>query len=156
MTLASQAIEKNVLIDTMVALELPATTFPFREYTLLEGTTDQYKIFWEHVPANVKLPYIVVQHIQGGRMQGTATSQSYSDTIWKIVANTANMAQAEAAANLISLLRNVCPDVSRYTDVTPVTTIQETMPVFDRYLVQNVPQFLVGGLYRLRLNLGAN
>lgn len=154
--IASQVIEKNVLIDTLLAIEEPAATFPIKELTLLEGTDDQYKVFWEHVPDNVELPYIVVSHIMGGRYQGTAVSQTYSDTTWKIVVHTADMSRAEEYANAIALIGGECPVVTSYTGVKAVMDIQEVMPVFDRYVVQNVPQFMVGGLYRLYLNLGAN
>lgn len=152
---SSQVVEKQVLIDTLLAIETPATVFPVRDLVLLAGTTNQYKVFWEHVPDSVELPYIVVSHIMGGRRQGTDTSQTYSDTVWKIVLHTANMAIAEAGANAIGLLQNRCPVVTSYPLVCGVMPIQEVMPVFDRYVVQNVPQFMVGGLYRLYLNLGA-
>lgn len=153
---AAQVIEKDVLIDTLVLLEDPNDpgVFPIQEFFLLDGTVDQYKIFWEHVQDDVELPYIVVSHIMGGRYQGTDVSQSYSDTVWKIAVHTADMQAATEYANALSLLQNACPVCTRYTGVSAVTTIQETMPVFDRYQVQNVPQFIVGGLYRLRLNLG--
>lgn len=153
---AAQVVEKDVLIDTLLALESPATVFPIKVNFLLEGTVNQYKIFWEHVQADLELPYIVVSHIMGGRYLGTRVSQSYSDTTWKVVVHTANMSRAAEYANMIALLGDACPVVTRYTGLSAVTTIQETMPVFDRYVVQNVPQFMVGGLFRLKLNLGEN
>ncbi len=153
---ASQVIEKQVLIDTLLSLEEPATVFPVKEMFPLIGFPGEYKVFWEHVQDNVKLPYIVISHIMGGRYQGTPTSQSYSDTTWKIVVHTADMKIAEASANVISMLRDKCPVTSSFTGVSAVTTIQEVMPIFDRYQIQNIPQFMIGGLYRLRLNLGNN
>ena len=155
---AAQVIEKDVLIDTLLRLEDPdnAGVFPIRDLVLYEGTTDEYKVFWEHVSDSVGLPYIVVAHMMGGRYQGTATAQSYSDTTWKIAFHTSDIQSAEAMANAIALMQDACPVCSRYTGVSPVTTLQEVMPVFDRYQVQNIPQFVVGGLYRLRLNLGDN
>lgn len=151
---AAQVIEKQVLIDTLLAIEEPLGVYPVRALVLLSGTTDQYKVFWEHVPDNVELPYIVISHITGGRHTGTSVSQGYSETTWKIVLHTADMTLTETGANVIGLLANRCPVTTSYPTVYPVTTIQEVMPVFDRYAVQNVPQFMVGGLYTLYLNLG--
>lgn len=152
--IASQVIEKNVLINTLLAIESPATVFPVRVLFPLPGVAGQYSVFWEHVQDDTVLPYVVVSHMMGGRYQGTSVSQAYSDTTWKIVAHTANMKKAEDYANVISMLGDRCPVVP--TGVSAVTTIQEVMPVFDRYVVQNAPQFMIGGLYRLRLNLGEN
>lgn len=154
--IAAQVVEKDVLIDTLLAIEEPTSVFPIKDNFLLEGTTDQYKVFWEHVQADIELPYIVVSHIMGGRYQGTRVSQSYSDTVWKVVVHTADMSRASEFANMIALLGDRCPVVTSYTGVSAVTTIQETMPIFDRYQVQNTPQFMVGGLFRLMLNLGEN
>ena len=153
---ALQVIEKDVLIDTLIAFESPINVFPIRDLVPYPGVPNSYQIFWEHVSDGVDLPYIVVSHMMGGRYQGTAISQSYSDTTWKVVMHTADMTIAERASNAISMLGNRCAVTSRYTGVSGITTIQEVMPVFDRYVVQNIPQFMVGGLYRLRLNLGEN
>ncbi len=155
---AGQVIEKDVLITTMLAYEDPDNpgTFPFKRSEFsLDGTTDQYKYFWEHVQDDVDLPYVVVSHMMGGRKQGTATSQTYSDTVWKIAVHTADMGATEDYANMIALLQDLCPVTTDYTGVSATNTLQETMPVFDRYQVQNAPMFVVGGLYRLMLNLGA-
>lgn len=154
--ISSQIVEKDVLIDTMLAVETPPGTFPFRAFLPLQGTPTQHKLFWEHVPDDVEMPYLVVSHIMGGRGQGSASQQAYTDSVWKIVIYTADMSKADDAALLVDLLQNRCPVCTRYAGVTPVTTLQATMPVFDRRQVQNVPIFAVGGLYRIRLNLGAN
>lgn len=155
---ALQVVEKDVIINTLLAIEDPDNpgTFPFQEEFLLDGTTDQYKIFWEHVQDDIELPYVVASHIMGGRKQGTRTSQGYSDTVWKVTIHTADMSRAEDYANMMGMLQDQCPVTTGYTGVSGVTTIQETMPVFDRYQVQNTPLFIIGGLYRLLLNLGAN
>lgn len=157
--IAAQVIEKNVLIATILAYEDPDApgTFPFREAFLLDGSSPpQYKVFWEHVEGDVDLPYLVVSHMMGGRGQGTGISQSYSDTVWKIAVHTADMSSAENYASLVGALQDVCPVTTDYTGVSATNNLQEIMPVFDRYQVQNVPMFVIGGLYRLMLNLGAN
>lgn len=155
---ASQVIEKDVLIATMLAQEDPDNpgTYPFKDTFLMAGTANQYKIFWEHVQDDVELPYVVVSHIMGGRALGTTTSQSYSDTVWKIAVHSGDMSKAGTYSNIVALLQDSCPVTVGHAGVTPVNTIQETMPVFDRYQIQNVPMFVIGGLYRLMLNLGDN
>lgn len=155
---AAQVIEKDVIIATLIGLEDPDNLghYPFREAFIMNGTTDQYKIFWEHVQDDVDLPYVVISHMMGGRGMGKATNQSYTDTIYKIVVHTGDMANANTYANMVALLQDQCPVTTDYTGVSATTTFQETMPVFDRYQVQNTPLFVVGGLYRLMLNLGDN
>lgn len=153
---ALQVIEKGVLIDTLLSVEEPIGTFPIRALVLMAGTANVYKIFWEHAPDSVELPYLVISHMSGGRYEGTDTSQKYSDTSWKIVMHTANMAATESIVNAIGLLQNLCPVCTNFPGVSVVAPLHEKAPIFDRYVVQNVPLFIVGGLYRLRLNLGAN
>lgn len=155
---ALMVIEKDVLVDTLTAAEDPLNpgTYPIRDLFELAGAPGQYKIFWEHVPDDVELPYISLAHMTGGRGQGTTTNQSYSDTMWKVVVHTADMANADTYANAIALIRDACPVCTSHAGVSPVTTIQEVIPLFDRYGVQNVPMFVIGALYRMKLNLGDN
>jgi hypothetical protein len=154
--ISSQLVEKDVLIDTLIAMQTSPGVYPLRTFLALEGAPTQYKTFWEHVPDDVEMPYLVVSHIMGGRGQGSRSQQAYTDSVWKVVIYTADMTAAQTVATLVDLLQDACPLCSRYTGVSPVTTLQSTMPVFDRKQVQNVPIFAVGGLYRIRLNLGEN
>lgn len=150
MALAIQVIDSQVFRDTLVTI--PEVTALF-EWTQVPG---QYKIFWEHVDDPFPLPYISLNHMIGGRLEGTEISNQYSDTIWRVVAHTANNKQAIAMANAISKLNKMAPVCTAFPGMCGITTIHEKMPIFDRYQVQNAPLFMVGGMYRLRLNLGDN
>lgn len=157
MTQAAQVIEKEVLIATMINLyDADLDIYPFRDTMLLANTLDQYKIFWGHVPDDVELPYITLTRIMGGRGQGTDTTQKHTDSIWKIVVHSSDRSRVEEFANLINRLQNTCPDVSAFEGAEASTTLQETMPVDERYQVQNQPFFIIGGLYRIMLFLGEN
>ena len=143
---ALQVIDKNVLTDTLLSLSA---------ITDLVGdgqTPIAYKIYWEHVPQETELPYITLHHIMGGRDKNKA----YSDTTWKIVGHTANIITAQSLANAISQLDHLDPVTTAYPDVCGFIYIEEYMPIFDRYQVANTPLIMVGGLYRLRLNLVSN
>lgn len=161
MTTSIQVIDSQVLRDTLLSivndpLAIPLV-YPIRNLVPLVGSSPlQYKIFWEHVPTDIALPYIVLSHLVGGRKEGTDVSNKYSDTLWKVVGHTANMETALAFANAISKLDRMCPVTTGFTGVSAVAVITEKLPIFDRYQIQNAPQFMVGGMYRLRLNLGAN
>jgi hypothetical protein len=64
------------------------------------------------------------------------------------------METATDLANAISLLHDRAPVTTAYPEVCDVTEISEIMPIFDRYQVQNIPLFVVGGLYRSRMYIG--
>lgn len=148
---AVQVIDKDTLEATLLSVMSSG------EKTLIQLVSGQYKIFWEHVEDTIVLPYITMHHIMGGRRAGTPTSHTYSDTTWKVVASTSSMSNAQALANAISKLDKAAPVVPMgYSNACGYTYIEEVMPIFDRFVIQNIPLFVVGGLYRLRLNLGAN
>jgi hypothetical protein len=136
---ALQIIDRDVLTDSLASL--PDVV------TLVED-----RIFWEHVDADQPLPYIVISHIMGKR----DTFVEYSDTTWKVVGVTTDIETAELLALAISQLDRLDPVTTAYVGVCGYIYIEETLPVFDRYQLQNTPLFQVGGLYRLRLNLGDN
>lgn len=152
---ALQTIEATIWKDTLINLvedpEAVTPVYPIRELVPLVGVADEYKVYWEHVDDVNDLPYITTHHISGGRLK----NPTYSDTIWKIVGHTADIETAEALANAISLLTTTDVNVEAFAGaICPYNWVEEIMPIFDRYQTQNVPQFVVGGLYRLRLNLG--
>lgn len=147
---ALQVIEKDTWEATL--LSLMDTT----EKNLIKLNTGNYKIFWETVEDTIELPYITMHHMMGGRLKNS-TPHQYSDTQWKIVASTANMVTAQALVNAIAKLDKAMPVVPvAYGESCGYTYIEEIMPIFDRYVVQNIPLYIAGGIYRLRLNLGAN
>lgn len=143
---ALQVIEAQIWRDSLIAIA------DVRALTDLDGQMPAaYKVFWEHVRDDVPLPYISSNHIVGGKLK----DHRYSDTTWKIVGHTGDMDTATALANAIAQLDKTDPVTTAFPGVCGVIYIEETMPIFDRYQVQNVPLFVVGGLYRMRLFLGA-
>lgn len=136
---ALQIIDRDVLIATLASIP---------EVVDLVDTS----IFWEHADSDEALPYIMLTHIMGRR----DLDNSYSDTTWKIVGVTVDPEEAEALANAISKLDHLDPITSAFTGVCGYIYIEETLPVFDRFQIQNTPVMMVGGMYRLRLNLGEN
>lgn len=156
-----QLIDSTVLRDTLLSIVNDPLAFPLvypvRNLVKIVGSSPiQYKILWEHVPTDLPLPYIVLSHLVGGRKEGTDVSSTYSDTLWKVVGHTADIRSAEAFAAAISKLDRMCPVTTSFVGMSAIAVISEKLPIFDRYQVQNAPQFMVGGMYRLRLNLGAN
>lgn len=142
---ALQVLEATVWRDSLAAIP------EVQALVTWEGVTPvQYKIFWEHVKAGVAMPYITTNHMMGSRLKDHA----YSDTTWKIVGHTGDMDTAVALADAISKLDKSDPVTTAYPGVCGVTYIEETLPIFDRYQVQNNPLFVVGAMYRIRLYLG--
>lgn len=141
---SAQLITATCFRETLLTISgLPA---------LLGLWNGQTKIFWEHVDEDVPLPYIVTSYMMGGE-DNSAQSRA-SDITMKVVAHTANMAEVPDLMNAISGLQNLLPVCTTFSSIAiPYTTIEEEMPVFDRYTVQNNPLFVVGGLYRLRLSI---
>lgn len=154
---ALQTIDATVLRSTLLSLNFtipgdpPTVVYPVRQLVLIPDSAPPiYKIYWEHADEDTHLPYITTHHIMGGKMR----HRGYSDTTWKVVGHTADMDTAMALADAISMLDKTAPITSAWTGVCGYHYIEESMPVFDRYQGANQPFFVVGGLYRLRLNLG--
>lgn len=140
---ALQVIEKSILIETLKSIS---------EVVTLVTVDGNVQIFWEHVPQETVLPYIVVSQMMGGD-DNSAQSRA-SDSTYKIIATTGDMSKAEGFANAISKLHGRLPTVTRFTSIAaPYTTLEETTPIFDRVQVQNIPVFMIGGMYRLRLSI---
>jgi hypothetical protein len=135
-----QDLEASVLRDTLI-------TIPEIRELVAQG--DQYKIFWEHVPENISTPYIVLEHVIGGMMR--APNSDAGDTHWRIKGVTASMAKSVLMSKAIFKLHRMTP-VSNVDGVCPYASLTLASPYFDRDVVQNVPLFYVGGLYRLRLS----
>lgn len=140
---SAQLIGATVLRETL--LSIPAV-LPLVEWN------GQYKVFWEHVDSDVPLPYIVITHMLGGE-DNSAHSRA-ADMTFKVVAHSGNMNSVPDLMNAINGLHNMQPVCTTYSAIAiGYTTIEEELPIFDRYTVQNNPLFMVGGLYRLRLSI---
>lgn len=121
--------------------------------SLVVDSTGEYKIFWEHVEEPELIPYVCISHLSDigdlGASQSVIIEHKY-----KVVA-TAN--RMESAVNLdkfiYQALHRVMPNVSLFTDLTAISDIRMTMPVFDRYVIQGMPIFEVGGIFLIRLQI---
>jgi len=138
-----QQTDATVLRETL--LDIP-DVLPL----VVDGT--EYKIFWEHVPEDVDLPYIVMLHLTGGE-DDDAQSRA-TNTFWTVVGVTADMTTASELDNAIDQLHRKMP-VSSIDGVCGYTWIARQFPVFNRFVVSGKPVFEVGGIYRLRLSIGA-
>jgi len=135
-----QDLEAQVIRDTLLAIP---------EVRDLVQMGDQFKIFWEDVPANIGTPYIVLEHVTGGIMN--APNSDAGDTYWRVKGITASMAKAVLMNRAIAKLHRMLP-VSNIENVVPYASLTIKNHYFDRDVVQNVPIFAVGALYRLRLS----
>lgn len=108
------------------------------------------KVYWERVEQTIAFPYITMHHISGGD-ENCAQTQ-YVDSVWKIVGHSDDQPQCTELVNAIyTALYNKLPVAN--DDARGYTTIEEVMPLFDSYQVQNIPFNVVGGLYRIRLHI---
>ncbi len=147
-----QVVGAEVLRDTMVSISDITTLVP------LAAAPAQFKIFYEHVPDWVEMPYFIIQHIAGGHEQSTPDAEAM-DSYFKIVIQTTEMLTAVTAITALSQLNRLDPVMTSYEtgnpDSNPIirsyATIRETLPIYERYVVQNVPYFRGGGIYRIRL-----
>lgn len=140
----TQVIDVEILTETLKSIPAIVT---------LVDWNGQAKIFWEHVPQDVPLPYIVMTQMMGG--DDNSAQSKATDTCWKIVAHTGDMSATKSFANGIYKLAGLLPVVPTALASVAIgyTTIEEESPVFDRFPVQNIPVFVVGGIYRLRLSI---
>lgn len=116
----------------------------------------QVKAYLKRVPDNIPLPYIIYNRMPYGGLSRSPHNR-HSDSLWRIVVNTANWAEIQSFAEFISRLDRLTPDVSTATNViAPVSYLEEITPVGDTTQPQNVTIFEVGGIYSLRLSFGSN
>ena len=137
-----QVWEQKILRASLVSL--PAVE-------AIVGVGNNARILWEYTPqvGTVTLPYINMIN-QGGGYTNDAQRQD-SDSLWRIVGNTADMPTAEALATAIGGLHRLDPVVSGVPEVECYVWITEIMPEFYTQLIQKQPIYEVGGIYRLRL-----
>lgn len=145
-------VSAEVFRDTMLTISEITDLVP------LAADATQYKIFTEHIPDWVEMPYFLLQHIAGGHEQSTPDARAI-DAYWKITISTADMVLAVTAITALSKMHRLDPVLTSYAtgnpDGNPVmrqyATIREQQVVFDRIPVQNRPYFQGGGIYRIRL-----
>lgn len=142
--ISDQQVAVTILRDTLLANPLK---------TLVMDSGGHYKIFWEHVEEKEALPYICIAHISSKPDIG-ASGTIIINHIYKVYGSTADMVVASNLDNFIDkALHRVEPVLTSFTDVTAISDIRKTLPVFDRYVVQGLPIFEVGGLFQIQLQL---
>ena len=139
-----QLIESTILRTTIIALP------EMQALVELEDTPGQYKVFWEDVDEGIELPFIVISQLAGGWEHKTPNRAS--ESIWKIVGTTANKATAVLFAEAFGLLDRLAPDTSDFPDVYAYHWLEETLPIYERYTLENVPIIRVGGFFRICLS----
>lgn len=143
MTLATmETTAVTVLRDTLKSLP---------EIQSLVTWEGEQKIFWQHVDDTVALPYIALSHY----LSYGEKDPRYCDDLWMVVGHTASMAVAASLAQAISKLDNLMPITSFFDEVCAYAPLRKTAPYFYRYQVQNVPNFRVVSIIRVRLYLGS-
>jgi len=80
------------------------------------------------------------------------TTSRASDSIWKVTGLTASKATAVLLAEAFGEIDRVMPDTSDYGSVEAYHWIEETLPIYERYVVENTPLYRVGGFFRICLS----
>jgi hypothetical protein len=132
--------------QAVIAQSFRATLLAEPTVTALVST----RIFWERVEQGIPFPYITTHHISGGDENKAQTR--YADSIWKVQAHTDNLETVTALASAIytALVGKHAVDT---LFALSYATIEEKLPIFDSYQVQNFVIHQVGGMYRIRLKL---
>ncbi len=108
---------------------------------------------WMNEAGEEDYPYIKCIYMSGGSANDAKGSDD-SDSMWKVVGVTASQPETRTLANAINeALKNVMPITTNVADVESYTPIQEIMPIYESYKVNNIPIYEVGALFRLRLYL---
>lgn len=151
-TWSAQVAGMTILREALITL--PDVT------SLVQLTADptKFKIFYEHAKDHIELPYIIMSHIAGG-FENTTPAQVSADMDFKIVLHSFNMPQSVLGMKAIAGLHRMLPVTILYaqgnpdgnTPVAPYATIRQRLPIHERRVVQNVPYFMGGGIYRIRL-----
>jgi len=111
-----------------------------------------YKIAWEGADESWSQPYLVTQIITGGDLNSAQVP--YAEMLWRVVVHTPSLAIAGQMENAIHKALARATATVNFSGVTQAGEIEEVTPVTDRYQVQNVPLYVSGGIYRLRLAKG--
>jgi hypothetical protein len=122
----------------------------------LVNASNQVKAYWTRVPENIPLPYLIYSRMPVGGLRNTPHAQD-SDSLWRIVVNTANWADIDAYDEFVGKLHRldpVIPALAGFDGVVPVSYLEEHSPVTATTQPQNTTVFEVGGIYRLRLYFG--
>lgn len=111
-----------------------------------------WKVFLDNAPQNASFPYIVYNHLWGGREPGW---KQYADTRIKVCATTGDQTKTVALAEALNELLNA-DYLLLPTGVCLQREVEEVAIVSDTRWVMNTMVYDVGGIYRFDFNLGAN
>jgi len=140
-----QTLGATVLRATLLA-ELEAGELT----TITEGAVN--KIAWEGASEEWSQPYVITQIITGGDLNSSQVA--YAEMLWRVVVHTESLPTAKTMQNAIHKALARATATVNFSGVTQTGEIEEVTPVTDRYQVGNVPLYVSGGIYRLRLAKG--
>lgn len=136
-----QYLGSTILRDTLIA--------NLDEQALITITEkDVIKIFWEGADESWEQPFIIIELLSGGDLNSSRVA--YAEMLWRVVCHSPELATAGQLEDAIYKSLSGEDPVVNFTDITS-TKIEEIAPVTDRYQVQNVPLFISGGVYQIRL-----
>lgn len=148
-----QLVSSAIIRDTLLGITDVTDAF------IAFGKTPSLQIFFERVPDYATMPYIVISYISGGYPNRTQVEDV--DINMKVLAVTSKVETHRQLLNAISQLQRRSPDVSRfavgnpdgYPVVSAISTIRHRTPIDESYIIQNVPYFMAGGIFRLRYQI---
>lgn len=136
-----QYLGSTILRDTLIA--------NLDEQALITVTeNDVIKVFWEGADETWEQPFIIIELLSGGDLNSSHVA--YAEMLWRVVCHTNSLATAGQLEDAIYKALSREEPVVNFTDITS-TKIEELTPITDRYQVQNVPLFISGGVYQIRL-----
>lgn len=138
-----QVIESKVIFMTLQSL------LAYAPADLL-NSAGQVKAYHKAVPEDVALPYIVYSRIAGGNKNDSY--RSHSDSLYRIVAVTADWENVDTYEEFIYRLHRTMPLATGLTGVEPFHYFEEIVPVMDTTKPQNITIWQVGGHYKLMLS----
>lgn len=133
--------EATILRDTL--LTIPEIQNHF-------GAGNAGRIFLLDAPPEIIMPYIVLSHMAGGD-DNDAQSQA-STSYWRVMAYTTDYLKRVDIANAIGKMHRMMP-VSNVPGYCGYTWLERTAPIMARTVVQNMPVYAIGAIFRIRLSI---
>ena len=130
--------------DISILGALRDTLLSITDVTAIVNTS----IYWEDVEDITELPYIVIAKMIGG-YENTTQLQAL-DTYWKVCLITADKTVALAGTQAINQLHLMALDKTNEPYLYPYGGVLKTSSIYQRDVEQNIPVFIVGGIFRIR------
>lgn len=135
--------EVRILRDTLLA-HVPLKT-------LVQENPTTHRIFIEHAPIDIVMPYILIGHTRGGNEYLGFSGVQSSKTSYKVIIVSDNPQTAFDGGAYISEALSGRTPVINESFIHCYHYITEFHPIFDHYDVQNRTIFMAGGIYDLYL-----